>query len=383
MTEDRPSPPPAPPPPPPPLPPSHSPTAGQDLPASPTPSSQAPHPPPKHTQDLNYMHRPPRIAPNYGKKPRGVLPKSSVSRVLLYDNVTQQQMLDVKMNHLKSEQVKTGRVMDMHRKSFMVRCQQRRKHMAETTLHVSHSLPTLTLTTHAEGGAGAGPQGARRGVRKAWTDPQDTAEPQDQPRTPRSVGGGSEKGGEGGSTLPSLTRQRYGASSSQGFSLHPSLPPVPAGTQRGPHTAATVQREGQDALPDISPRTSARSDNAPLLHMDQSTGLTRVMHTFPQRDSRLDRAGKGRKGKGGKAGAGGGEGGGKMTEDERYRKLERMLVRVEPPNEGYLELSPSFHTPRQPMTFTRPSSFHSSIYRSSSSLSPGRVIIGSLLPYIL
>lgn len=70
----------------------------------------------KLTANLTYMHRPPRIVPNYGKKPRGTLPKSNVSRVLLYDNVTQQQMLDVKISHIRAEQRKTGRIMDMHRK---------------------------------------------------------------------------------------------------------------------------------------------------------------------------------------------------------------------------------------------------------------------------
>ena len=88
-----------------------------DSPAQQQVTAAAPPPPPKHTNDLNYMHRPPRIVPNYGKKHRGMLPKSNISRVLLYDNVTQQQMLDVKISHLRAEQRKTGRLMDMHRKS--------------------------------------------------------------------------------------------------------------------------------------------------------------------------------------------------------------------------------------------------------------------------
>lgn len=70
----------------------------------------------KHTAALTYMHRPPRIMPNYGRKTRGTLPKSNVSRVLLYDNVTQQQMLQVKISHLHVEKRKAGHLLDLHRK---------------------------------------------------------------------------------------------------------------------------------------------------------------------------------------------------------------------------------------------------------------------------
>ena len=86
-------------------------------PAPTTPGSPTNPNTPKKTPDPSYMHRPPRIVPNYGKKKRnGPLPKSSISRVLLYDNVTQQQMLDVKLGYLHTEQRKAGRLMDMHKK---------------------------------------------------------------------------------------------------------------------------------------------------------------------------------------------------------------------------------------------------------------------------
>nr|KAG5709095.1 hypothetical protein BaRGS_028551 [Batillaria attramentaria] len=104
----------------------------------------------KHTADPSYMHRPPRIVPNYGKKHRGTLPKSNISRVLLYDNVTQQQMLDVKISHLRAEQRKTGRLMDMHRKSFIVRRLQKQRHVADTVLHVQDALGHKDAPGHKE-----------------------------------------------------------------------------------------------------------------------------------------------------------------------------------------------------------------------------------------
>ena len=55
-----------------------------------TPSGEWEGPPRRNTIDLNYMHRPPTILPNYGKR-KGVLKlKTNVPKVLLFDNVTQQ-----------------------------------------------------------------------------------------------------------------------------------------------------------------------------------------------------------------------------------------------------------------------------------------------------
>lgn len=76
--------------------------------------------------NLNYIHSPPTIMPNLGKKRKSALPKTNVSRVLLYDNVTQQQMLDVKLSHIKVEQHRSCRLLDLHKKSFITR--QRRRH---------------------------------------------------------------------------------------------------------------------------------------------------------------------------------------------------------------------------------------------------------------
>ncbi|XP_048729238.1 uncharacterized protein LOC125646761 isoform X2 [Ostrea edulis] len=76
--------------------------------------------------NLNYMHNPPTIMPNLGKKRKSALPKTNVSRVLLYDNVTQQQMLDVKLSHIKVEQHRSSRLLDLHKKSFITR--QKRRH---------------------------------------------------------------------------------------------------------------------------------------------------------------------------------------------------------------------------------------------------------------
>ncbi|CAI9729627.1 Hypothetical predicted protein [Octopus vulgaris] len=71
---------------------------------------------------LKYMHRPPRITPNYGNKrycmANAFVLKTKLSRVLLYDNVTQQFLLGRKLNSLNSEQEKVARLCDLHRKTF-------------------------------------------------------------------------------------------------------------------------------------------------------------------------------------------------------------------------------------------------------------------------
>ncbi|XP_062582450.1 uncharacterized protein LOC134244197 isoform X1 [Saccostrea cucullata] len=81
--------------------------------------------------NLNYMHNPPTIMPNLGKKRKSALPKTNVSRVLLYDNVTQQQMLDVKLSHIKVEQHRSCRLLDLHKKSFLTRQKRRQQRLQE------------------------------------------------------------------------------------------------------------------------------------------------------------------------------------------------------------------------------------------------------------
>ncbi|XP_060083495.1 uncharacterized protein LOC132562755 [Ylistrum balloti] len=85
----------------------------------------------KGSVSLSYMHGPPRIMPNYGNKRRSLLPKTKVSRVLLYDNITQQQMLDVKLSHIKLERTRTTRLLDLHKRSFMLRQQKRQHHLQQ------------------------------------------------------------------------------------------------------------------------------------------------------------------------------------------------------------------------------------------------------------
>ena len=84
--------------------------------------------------NLNYMHSPPTIMPNLGKKRKSALPKTNVSRVLLYDNVTQQQMLDVKLSHIKVEQHRSCRLLDLHRRSFVTRQKRRQQRLLDAGL---------------------------------------------------------------------------------------------------------------------------------------------------------------------------------------------------------------------------------------------------------
>ncbi|KAK3102175.1 hypothetical protein FSP39_009357 [Pinctada imbricata] len=88
----------------------------------------------RNFKELNYMHNPPTIMPNLGKKRRSVLPKTKVSRVLLYDNVTQQQMLDVKLSHINIEKTRASRLLDLHKKSFMARQKRRQQRLQETNV---------------------------------------------------------------------------------------------------------------------------------------------------------------------------------------------------------------------------------------------------------
>ena len=75
-----------------------------------------------------YMQKAPIIMPNYGKKKDKLgVPKTSVSRVLLYDNITQQQMLDVKLAHIKIERDRMERLMNLHKKSFYTQLVKKRE----------------------------------------------------------------------------------------------------------------------------------------------------------------------------------------------------------------------------------------------------------------
>lgn len=97
----------------------------------------------KESSSLSYMHNPPRIMPNYGKRKRSTLPKSNISRVLLYDNATQQQQLDVKLSHIKIEQNRVRRILDLHKRSFLWRQKKRQQHMADNNI----SLPDIQHNT--------------------------------------------------------------------------------------------------------------------------------------------------------------------------------------------------------------------------------------------
>ena len=74
------------------------------------------------------MQNPPLIMPNYGKRKSAPgVPKTRVSRVLLYDNITQQHMLDVKVAHIKIEKERVERLFDLHIRSFSARMAMKRR----------------------------------------------------------------------------------------------------------------------------------------------------------------------------------------------------------------------------------------------------------------
>ena len=203
--------------------------------------------------------------------------------------------------------------------------------------------------------------------------------------------------------LPHLTVDRAGATTSTGFSHRPPAAENTGGPKRSATHAVLVNHRsrgparGPSLLPNIhrgsggsgpaavSVSVSGGAGKVVLSLETDHHGMTRMMHTFHHSHGRAGKRG-GKKG-GGERGSGGVGVRVAMVEDERYRRLERVLVKVQPPNDGYLELSPSFHLPRQGVTFTRPSSFvsrssSSSPRRrrpsSSSSLAPGPVVVGLL-----
>lgn len=95
-----------------------------------------------------YMQKPPLIMPNYGKRTEKLgVPKTSLSRVLLYDNITQQQMLDVKLAHIKIEQQRTGNLMDMHRRAYSLQLASKRRRQREFSKQESYrqSLPKIEM----------------------------------------------------------------------------------------------------------------------------------------------------------------------------------------------------------------------------------------------
>ncbi|KAK7500504.1 hypothetical protein BaRGS_00008411 [Batillaria attramentaria] len=349
----------------------------------------------KHTADPSYMHRPPRIVPNYGKKHRGTLPKSNISRVLLYDNVTQQQMLDVKISHLRAEQRKTGRLMDMHRKSFIVRRLQKQRHVADTVLHVqdalghkdapghkedtgnnSHNINgRLGVATYAFGYASIGAVAKANSV-DATGDPSltedhevttDRRSSEDAGHTEEIISV-SDSHGDSQQTLPNVHHDRNGAVTSDGF-VH-NAPDDTAGKHASsfrPTQTAMMYRDLR--LPDIhgtSGGSPAQIDKVILRVDSDRHGLTRMLHTFHEPSWRTGK----KKNKRPALGHVTVTSSTKAAEDDRYRQLERLLVRDIPRSEGYLELSPSFHSPRQSGSFTRPTTRSIRSHTPSASASP-------------
>lgn len=100
--------------------------------------------PPKLDPATQYMRHPPTIMPNYGKRKELGVPKTSLSRVLLYDNITQQQMLDVKLAHIKIEKQRVERQMDLHKHSVRSRMIQKRKQLQQAgSRSMSRFLPPI------------------------------------------------------------------------------------------------------------------------------------------------------------------------------------------------------------------------------------------------
>lgn len=79
-----------------------------------------------------YLHQPPSIKPNYGKRVRkSLLPKTNISRVLLYDNAMQDSILEVQLNYLNHQMRGVRFAYRKNRYTFVdIQRQRRKRHEA-------------------------------------------------------------------------------------------------------------------------------------------------------------------------------------------------------------------------------------------------------------
>ena len=56
---------------------------------------------------------------SYKKKPGGAAQKTYLTRVLLHDNVSQKQLLDTRLTSIATQQRRSGRMWDNHKKAFV------------------------------------------------------------------------------------------------------------------------------------------------------------------------------------------------------------------------------------------------------------------------
>ena len=82
--------------------------------------------------------------PNYGKRKELGIPKTSLSRVLLYDNITQQHILDVKLANIKIEKQRIEKQMDLNRHFFRSRMMQKQQQQQAGRKHKSRFLPPVS-----------------------------------------------------------------------------------------------------------------------------------------------------------------------------------------------------------------------------------------------
>ena len=110
--------------------------------------------PPKIDPATQYMHHPPTIMPNYGKRKELGIPKTSLSRVLLYDNITQQHILDVKLANIKIEKQRIERQMNLNQHSFRSRMSQKQKQQQAGRKNRSRFLPQIGQSENCNSSSG-------------------------------------------------------------------------------------------------------------------------------------------------------------------------------------------------------------------------------------
>ncbi|KAH9519142.1 hypothetical protein Btru_074835 [Bulinus truncatus] len=326
------------------------------------------------TSDLSYMHRPPRIMPNYGKKYKEAMRlKTKLPRVLLYDNVTEQTVLEVQLSGIGSQRLKAKRELELQKKSFILRKQFKDRALKKLT-KVYHGQDYEHFQQEQSGYVSEGNEGAREDGQCLKSSTAGSLP--DIRVTNKIVGVGIVTGKKTGKKIANrrcnsdnaLLRKSSDISVIIADGAVTELPPIDDSFLL--HAGAVESKDEHELSPHRRVGFSYEKGN---------DGLTRIFHTMSRGNSDVTHdainaisdanrpetdAGK----LGIDTGAEGdptsaankssipdadesartGEKSFNLSQpllDYRFELLQKVLIRQDPPNEGFLELSPSFQRP--------------------------------------
>ncbi|XP_059160643.1 uncharacterized protein LOC131944144 [Physella acuta] len=228
--------------------------------------------PARQSHDLSFMHRPPNILPNYGKKYKEIVRlKTNLPRVLLYDNVTQQTVLDAQLSGIDTQSMKVRRELELQRKSFLLRKRFKERSLKKLTKVQHYSDYTDFEREYQTAQPGAHQPGAHQpGAHQPGPRLPDIRYNNKTTR-PRGLARGHRA-----STRKATTSQ--GASHTGSDDRDFSLPSIAHSNEPEPQSREPGQIEPQG-------RVGYREQRS-------AKGLTQIFHTFPngQTNGRVDPA---------------------------------------------------------------------------------------------